>query len=225
MIIAIDGPSGAGKSTLSKLVARSLNYINIDTGAMYRSVALAAARAGIDPSETDRLARLSRSIRIAFAPSDAGERVLLDGEDVSDAIRTPATSLLTPKVAAIPEVRVAMVDQQRKMGEEGGVVLEGRDIGSVVFPDAEVKIFLVATAQERGRRRYEELTAKGENVDLARTVVEIEERDRLDTTRLHSPLVKHPDAVEIDTTGLSIEQVHNCILEVVQSRVDLAEDV
>jgi cytidylate kinase len=217
MIIAIDGPSGAGKSTLSKRVAQSLGYINIDTGAMYRCVALAASRRGIDPSEVERLTQLSRSIRITFVPTNEGERVFIDGKDVSDAIRTPATSLLTPKVAAVPEVRAAMVDQQRVLGEEGGVVLEGRDIGSVVFPDAEVKFFLVATAAERGRRRYEELTAKGQKVDLARTVAEIEERDRLDITRTHSPLVKHESAVEIDTTGLTIDQVHQQILDVIES--------
>jgi cytidylate kinase len=220
LIVAIDGPSGAGKSTLSKLVAQSLGYVNIDTGAMYRCVALAADQQGVSPADSDQLAQLSRSVCITFAPSADGEIVLLNDVDVSEAIRTPFISLLTPKVAAVPEVRAAMVDQQRKMGEEGGVVLEGRDIGSVVFPAAEVKIFLVATAQERGRRRYEELIAKGEKVDLAQTVSDIEERDRLDSSRLHSPLVKSHDAVEIDTTGLTIDQVQNQILQVVQRRLD-----
>ena len=219
LIIAIDGPSGAGKSTLSKRVAQSLNYINIDTGAMYRCVALAADQNGMDLEDNEQLARLSRSVRIAFVPSSSGERVLLDGIDVSDAIRTPGISLLTPKIAAVPEVRTAMVDLQRIMGEEGGVVLEGRDIGSVVFPDAEVKIFLIASAAERGRRRFEEMKIKGEAVDLDQTVAEIEERDRLDTTREHSPLIMPADAVEVDTTGLTIDQVHSRIMQVVQSRL------
>jgi len=218
LIIAIDGPSGAGKSTLSKRVARTLGYINIDTGAMYRTVALAATRSGVIPGDMAQLAALSRTVRISFEPTTDGERVFLNGKDVSAAIRTPEISLLTPQVAAVPAVREAMVELQRKMGEAGGVVLEGRDIGTVVFPAAEVKIFLIATAAERGRRRFEELKAKGETVDLEQTVADIEERDRLDTTRSHSPLVQAPDAVEIDTTGLTIDQVHDRILQVVQSR-------
>ncbi|MBE0501124.1 MAG: (d)CMP kinase [Desulfuromonadales bacterium] len=218
LIVAIDGPSGAGKSTLSRCVAQVLGYLNIDTGAMYRCVALAAQRQGVDPSDAQGLARLSRSVRIRFTPSATGERVLLDDVDVSDAIRTPEVSLLTPKVAAIPAVRDAMVAQQRKMGEKGGVVLEGRDIGSVVFPAAEVKIFLIATAEERGRRRFAELTAKGVQIDLARTIAEIKERDRLDITRTHSPLVKSADAIEIDTTGLTIDQVQQRILQIVQNQ-------
>ena len=127
---------------------------------------------------------------------------------------------MTPKVAAVPDVRAAMVALQREMGDAGGVVLEGRDIGSVVFPDAEVKIYLVATAKERGRRRYEELRTKGVDVDFEQTVNEIEERDRLDTTRSHSPLLKHPDALEIDTTCLTIDQVRSRILQIVQNRIE-----
>ena len=221
IIIAIDGPSGAGKSTLSKKIAHTLNYANIDTGAMYRCIALASSRRGVDPTDNGEMARLSRSIKISFIPSAHGESVLLDGEDVSNAIRTPEISLLTPKVAALPEVRVSLVELQREMGRAGGVVLEGRDIGTVVFPDAEVKIYLVATAEERGRRRYEELIDKGESVDLAQTIAEVEQRDRIDSTRLHSPLIKAPDAIEIDTTGLTIDQVHDRIIQVIQSRTNL----
>lgn len=220
LIVAIDGPSGVGKSTLSKSVAKTLGYLNIDTGAMYRCVALAAEQKGVDPADAERLTRLSRSVRISFTQLSSGERVFLDDVDVTDAIRTPKISLLTPKIAAVPEVREAMVALQREMGDAGGVVLEGRDVGSVVFPDAEVKIFLVATAKERGRRRYEELRAKGADVDFVQTVNEIEERDRLDTTRSHSPLLKHPDALEIDTTGLTIDQVHSRILQIVQNQVE-----
>jgi cytidylate kinase len=220
LIVAIDGPSGVGKSTLSKSVAKTLGYLNIDTGAMYRCVALAADQKNVDPADAERLTRLSRSVRISFAQSNSGERVFLDDVDVTDAIRTPGISLLTPKIAAVPEVREAMVALQREMGDAGGVVLEGRDVGSVVFPDAEVKIFLVATAKERGRRRYEELRAKGVAVDFVQTVNEIEARDLLDTTRSHSPLLKHPEAHEIDTTGLTIDQVHSRILQIVQNRIE-----
>ncbi len=220
IIIAIDGPSGAGKSTLSKLVAKNLGYTNIDTGAMYRCIALAAKRSSVDPADTGQLSEMCRSVQISFNQTAECERVLLDGEDVSDAIRTPEISLLTPKIAAVPEVRAALVSLQRAMGSAGRVVLEGRDIGSVVFPDAEVKIFLIATAEERGRRRYDELTAKGGKVDLAQTVSEIERRDLLDSTRDHSPLVKSPDAVEIDTTGLTIAQVQDRIMHVVKTRID-----
>jgi len=215
-IIAIDGPSGAGKSTLSKLVAQELGFVNIDTGAMYRCVALASARAGIEPDDSEGLAQICRRIEICFVPTAAGERVMLDGEDVSSAIRTPENSLRTSLVAAVPAVREAMVTLQRAMGADGGVVLEGRDIGSVVFPQAEVKVFLVATAEERGRRRYEELRAKGESVDLQQTIAEVEERDRNDTARTHSPLVKPADAIEIDTSGLTIDQVLAHILAAVR---------
>lgn len=220
IIVAIDGPSGAGKSTLSKKIAQTLGYANIDTGAMYRCIALAASRRGVDPSDNGAMANLSRSIDISFVPSVEGESVLLDGEDVTYAIRTPETSLLTPKVAALPEVRASLVALQREMGRAGGVVLEGRDIGSVVFPGAEVKIYLVATAEERGRRRYEELLAKGESVDLAQTIADVEHRDRIDSTRSHSPLIKAPDAIEIDTTGLTIDQVHDQIIQVIQKRTE-----
>lgn len=218
LIIAIDGPSGAGKSTLSRLLARSLGYIHIDTGAMYRAVALAARRVGIDPSDEERLEELCRTIDIAFARSPEGDRVLLNGEDVSAEIRTPEVSLLTSSVSAIPAVREAMVRLQRSMGERGGVVLEGRDIGTVVFPGAEVKFFLSATARERGKRRYEELKAKGLEVDLERTIAEVEARDAADQARAHSPLAQAADAVPIDSTALNIEEVLAAMLRIVQQR-------
>lgn len=218
LIIAIDGPSGAGKSTLSKLLAGRLGYINIDTGAMYRSVALAAYRRGIDLADAAALADLCAGLRIEFTPHAGGERVLLDDEDVSAAIRTPEISLLTSKVSACPAVREAMVRLQRQMGTRGGVVLEGRDIGSVVFPQAEVKFFLVATARERGRRRYEELRAKGHEVDLEQTIAEVEARDAADTAREHAPLLQAPDAIPIDTTTMSIDEVLAEMLKIIEER-------
>lgn len=215
LIIAIDGPSGSGKSTLSRLLAAALNYTNIDTGAMYRSVGLAAHRSGIDPSDQQALADLCAGLSIEFMRNDTDERVWLNGEDVSEAIRTPEMSLMASRVSACPSVRKAMVDLQRAMGDKGGVVLEGRDIGTVVFPQAEVKFFLLASAEERGRRRYEELKAKGLDVDLQQTIAEVVERDDADSNRQHAPLIQAVDALAIDTTAMTIEQVLNEMMSVV----------
>ncbi|MFO7983221.1 MAG: (d)CMP kinase [Desulfuromonadales bacterium] len=218
LIIAIDGPSGAGKSTLSKLLSRRLGYVNIDTGAMYRCVALASLRRGIDPQDGETLEELCRGLDIDFVPEDGENRVLLDGEDVSEAIRTPEVSLLTSRVSAVPEVRSAMVNLQRKMGEKGGVVLEGRDIGTVVFPHADVKFFLLASARERGRRRYKELKARGLDVDLDQTIAEVEARDRADSERAHAPLIQAEDALTVDSTRMSIEEVLEYMLKEIRSR-------
>ncbi len=218
LIVAIDGPSGAGKSTLSKLLSRTLGYVNIDTGAMYRSVALASQRCGVDLNDEAALGQLARSVDIEFVRQDASEKVLLNGEDVSEAIRTPDVSLLTSRVSACREVRQAMVDLQRSMGERGGVVLEGRDIGTVVFPAAEVKFFLGASASERGRRRYEELKVKGLEVDLEQTIAEVEARDAADTAREHAPLVQASDALVIDSTSMSIEDVLQLMVETASER-------
>jgi len=207
LIIAIDGPSGVGKSTLSKVLSHELGYLNLDTGAMYRAVALAASRKGINAGNYAALRRLCDEIVIGFARKDGTEHVFLNGEDVSAAIRTPEISLLTSAVAACPEVREAMVARQRELGAAGGVVLEGRDIGTVVFPHADVKFFLKASAEVRGHRRFLELRSKGVEVDLARTIAEVEARDAADTGRVTSPLKKADDAVVIDTTELDIPQV------------------
>jgi len=218
LIIAIDGPSGAGKSTLSKALAQHTGYINIDTGAMYRSVALLADQQQIDVADEAALSRLCREMTIEFIRKDERERVIVNGVDVSQQIRTPEVSLLTAKVAAQPVVREAMVDLQRKMGEAGGVVLEGRDIGTVVFPDAEVKFFLSANAEERGRRRFEELKAKGADVDLQQTIAEVAERDAADSVREHAPLTRAEDAIEIDSTRMSIEEVLEFMLAIIEKR-------
>lgn len=217
-IIAIDGPSGSGKSTLSRLLARALHYTNIDTGAMYRSVALAAFRAGIEPGDMAALKQLCQQLHIEFLTRDGEERVLLNGEDVSSAIRTPEASMLASRFSACPEVRQALVRLQREMGKGGGVVLEGRDIGTVVFPDAEVKFFLLADARERGRRRYEELKSKGLRVDLEETIAEVEARDSADSLREHAPLLQAPDAVAIDTSEMTIDQVLARMLSIIEDR-------
>lgn len=218
LIVAIDGPSGAGKSTLSKALAKRSGYINIDTGAMYRSVALLASQRQIDIEDEIALGQLCAELTIEFVREAQQERVIVNGEDVSQQIRTPEVSLLTAKVAAQPVVREAMVRLQRRMGEAGGVVLEGRDIGTVVFPNAEVKFFLSATAQERGRRRYEELLAKGASVELQQTIAEVEERDAADSAREHAPLKRADDAIDIDSTTLSIEQVLDFMLQIISER-------
>ena len=217
-IVAIDGPSGVGKSTLSKLLASELGFVNLDTGAMYRAVALAVARRGLDPDDAAALGHLADALDIEFVRTTGGERVLLDGEDVSAAIRTPEISLLTSRISACPGVREALVRKQRELCAPGGFVLEGRDIGTVVFPDAEVKFFLVASAAERGRRRFLELQAKGVAVDLAKTVAEVEARDNNDSSRTHSPLCRAADAVEIDTTERGIDQVLAEMLRIVHLR-------
>lgn len=218
LIIAIDGPSGAGKSTLSKLLAQQLSYINLDTGAMYRCVALAAMRQGIDPCDQQQLGVLARQLKIEFFRTPSGDRVLLDGEDVSSAIRAPEVSLLTSKVSAAPQVRSALVALQRQLGDAGGVVLEGRDIGTVVFPQAQVKFFLSATAEERGKRRYDELVAKGVQVSLEQTISEVIARDVADSEREHAPLLQAEDAVVIDSTKLSIDEVLARMIAVIEDR-------
>ena len=206
-VIAIDGPSGAGKSTITRLLAERLGYIHVDTGAMFRAVALAIRRSALDTSDEEALMELCKGLNISFDRSVRGQTVLLNGEDVSAAIRTPEISLLTSRISAIKCVREILLERQREMGKAGGVVLEGRDIGTVVFPDAEVKFFLTASVEERGRRRYLELKEKGEEVTLKGTVADVARRDEQDEQREHAPLCRAPDAVEIDSSRLSIEQV------------------
>jgi cytidylate kinase len=219
VVVAIDGPAGAGKSSITKLLARRLGYLHIDTGAMFRAVALMAQRAGISCEEDARLAELCRGLSITFQRDDGNYRVLVNGEDVSTAIRTEEVGLLTSCVSARKPVRDALLDMQRVMGQAGGVVLEGRDIGTVVFPDAEVKFFLFASAEERGRRRYLELAARGEKVTLEETIAKVVSRDRQDEGREHAPLRQAADAFPVDSTALSIDEVLEFMERTVKERL------
>ncbi|MFN3648389.1 MAG: (d)CMP kinase [Armatimonadota bacterium] len=217
-IVAIDGPAGAGKSTITRRLARRLDYVFIDTGAMYRAVALFAQRRGVPFDDPEGLTRLAESLRFEFRPDGESARLFVEGEDVSEAIRTPEVSRGSSQVSVWPGVRAALVAHQRRMGEAGGVVMEGRDIGTVVFPHARVKIYLTATEEERARRRCLELTAKGAAANEAEVLCEVRERDRRDMEREHSPLRKADDAVEVVTDGLTIEQVVDCLEELVRKR-------
>ncbi len=205
--MAVDGPAGAGKSTVARLLAQELGYTYLDTGAMYRSVALLARRRGVSWDDAGALGLLADGIRFAFVTGTGGIRVWADGEDVSDLIRRPEISQGASQVARWPEVRSALVREQRRLGEAGGVVMEGRDIGTVVFPEAEAKIFLTATVGERARRRAAELAGAGGPADLEAVRREVEERDRRDSERAHSPLRRAEDAREFYTDGLTVPEV------------------
>jgi len=218
LVVAIDGPAGAGKSTAAKLLAQRLGYALLDTGAIYRTLALLARREGTDWSDGPGVARLAQALDIAFAFEDGANHVFLRGADISKDIRAPEISDGASRVSALPEVRAALLDLQRRLGAAGGVVVEGRDIGTVVFPQAEAKFFLTATAEERARRRVIELRAAGRTVDPAETLAELRERDHRDSTRAVAPLRKADDAVEIDSSGMGPEAVLDRMVEVVRSR-------
>lgn len=218
--MAIDGPTAAGKSTVAREIARRLGYAYLDTGAMYRAVALAAQRRGTDLSDHAALTRLARGLAIEFTGAPDGGRVLVDGEDVTDAIRSPEVSEASSRVSTIPGVREAMVARQRVLAAAGGVVMEGRDIGTVVLPDAEVKVFLTASLDARAGRRHAELLARGVAVTLDEVRRQVADRDRRDETRAHSPLRPAPDAVTVDTTDLTLAQAIAAVLDVVRRRTD-----
>jgi CMP/dCMP kinase len=212
LIIAIDGPVGSGKSTLARRVAALMGYVYIDTGAMYRAVALNALRCRVPLDAADQLTTLAGETRIDLRPEDGTQRVLLDGEDVTAAIRTPEVSQGASKVAVVAGVRHVLVAEQRRAGAQGGVAMEGRDIGSVVFPGAELKIFLTASPEIRAERRWREHQQKGDAIDLPRTLEEIHERDRRDSGRASSPLIRAKDAVVVDSTAMDPEEVARLVL-------------
>ena len=217
VIVAIDGPAGAGKSTLARRVAERLGFLYINTGAMYRAVALWAVRLGTDLTDMHRLEQLAQEARIELQPG-AG-RVLLNGEDVTEALREREVSDAASSVSAVPGVRRALLGLQRSMAELGSVVMEGRDIGSVVFPNAHVKIFLDAAPAERARRRAQERAEDGHGAaDAAVVAGELRRRDERDRRRSEAPLLQAPDAELVDSTGLSLEEVEEAILRIIRAR-------
>jgi cytidylate kinase len=215
VVIAIDGPAGAGKSTIAKRLAGRLGFTYIDTGAMYRAVALWGLRQGIEMTDMHRMEQLAIASQIELSPGG----IALNGEDITEAIRTTEVSNGASKVAVIPGVRRAMVAKQREMGERTSVVMEGRDIGTVVFPNADVKIFLDANPDERLRRRFEETKAKGEPVLESQLATQMRERDQRDSTRADAPLSQAPDAIYLDSTAMTLDEVEEAILKIVRTRV------
>lgn len=219
--VAIDGPASSGKSTVAKIIAKRFGYVYCDTGAMYRSVTWAALENGIDVSDTKQVIDLARRIKITFEPGQPDQRVFVDGHEVTKDIRTEKIAANVSAVAAIPEVRAQMVEQQRQIAQAGGIVMDGRDIGTTVLPDAQVKVFLVASAHERARRRYEENLQKGlatQSLDELEAAIKL--RDQKDSTRKVSPLTKAKDAILIDTTSLTIDQVVDEISALIKKNQD-----
>lgn len=216
IVVAIDGPAGAGKSTLAKRVADKLGYVYINSGAMYRAVALWALRLRVSLNDMHRLEQLAKEANIRLSISDG--RIFLNEEDVTEAIRERAVSDAASKVSAVPGVRRALLNLQRQMAEQNSIVMDGRDIGSVVFPAAQVKIFLDADPKERARRRTLEMRHQGEDADVHVVAGELHKRDERDRKRSEAPLVQAPDAELVDTTGLSPDEVEEAVLRIIRAK-------
>lgn len=219
--VAIDGPSGAGKSSLAKAIAREFGFIYVDTGAIYRTVGLAAQRAELDSKDSEGVIALLPGIHIDIQYDGEGtQRMLLNGEDVSAEIRTPRSSIYASDVSAVPEVRAFLIDMQRDLAKKYSVIMDGRDIGTVVLPDAELKIFLTASAQERARRRYLELEAKGMKASYDDVLRDIEYRDRQDSSRAAAPLKPAEDSVLIDNSDLSFRESVDAVAALIREKLD-----
>lgn len=218
--IAIDGPSGAGKSSLAKALAKDLGYVYVDTGAMYRSIGLYAVRAGVDPHDADAVAALLPGIKLDIRLLDGTQHVYLNGEDVSTAIRAENIGMAASAVATHPAVRTFLLDTQRGLAESQNILMDGRDIGTVILPDAPVKIFLTASAQSRAERRYKELIEKGQQVTMDGILHDINERDRQDMTRAVAPLKQADDAVLLDTSSLTLEESIAAVLRIIREKTE-----
>ncbi|RKX55324.1 MAG: (d)CMP kinase [Thermotoga sp.] len=215
-VIAIDGPAGSGKSTVARIVADRMNMIYLDTGAMYRAVTYYLIRIGFFESKSSDICSILNSLKLEFNDS----KILLNGKDISEEIRSPRIDAEVSDIAKRKEVRAFLTEMQRKIAKRGNVVIEGRDIGTVVIPEAPLKVFLTASVKERARRRYLQLRSKGIETDIKKIEKEIRKRDEIDSTRKLAPLVKPRNAVEIDTTNLSVEEVVNMIIEMGKERFE-----
>ncbi|MDO4562825.1 MAG: (d)CMP kinase [Clostridia bacterium] len=217
--IAIDGPAGAGKSTISKLLAKELGYVYIDTGAMYRAVGLKVLRCGYSSKDAEAAEQVLKTLDIDIRPSAGAQKVFLDGEDVSELIRTPEVSIAASDVSAIPAVRLAMVELQRNLAASRNVIMDGRDIGTYVLPNADIKIFLTASPEDRALRRYRELIEKNVKADYDEVLNDMLYRDKNDSTRAMAPLCAAPDADIIDTTGNALEKSVEILREHIETRL------
>lgn len=219
--VAIDGPSGAGKSTIARAAAGHLGFVYVDTGAMYRTIGLAVSRAGVPLGETERIQPvLDSGIQVCLKYENGVQHVLLDGEDVSDLIRTPEMSKYASFVSAVPAVRAFLLQTQREMAQTNNVIMDGRDIGTVILPHAQVKIFLTASAEARAKRRFIELQEKGEDITLESVVANMKQRDHDDETRAAAPLKKADDAVLVDTSELTLEQSIEAVEAVIRPALE-----
>lgn len=217
--IAIDGPSGAGKSSLSRRAAEALGFLYIDTGALYRAVGLAALRERLAPDDAAAVAALAERLSVTLQTGSEGQNVFLNGEDVTAQLRSEQVSRYASAVSAVPRVRALLLETQRRLAAENDVVMDGRDIGTVVLPEAQLKIFLTASAEDRARRRYDELRARGEEADFQTVYEDLLERDRRDTARAISPLRQSPDAILLDTTGNTFEESLALLVKTIRERI------
>jgi len=223
--IALDGPSGAGKSTVAKALAKRLSIVYVDTGALYRSIGLYIQRLGIDRTDKEKIVAQLKNITLSLTYKDGVQSVILNGEDVSGLIRTGEIAMYASSVSAIPEVRAFLLDTQRDIAKKNSVVMDGRDIGTVILPDAEVKIFMVASPEARAKRRYLELMEKGEGCTYESVLADIMERDKNDSTRAVAPAIPADDAVFLDNSDLDIEGTVNKAIEIISSKVNLEEQI
>lgn len=217
--VAIDGPAGAGKSTIARAAAAQLGFVYVDTGALYRTIGLAVCRRGIDGTDVPGILATLPEIQVGLTYQDGAQHVLLDGEDVSDAIRTPQISIYASQVSSVPEVRAYLLDLQRDLARRQSVIMDGRDIGTVILPDAKVKIFLTASPEKRAARRCAELREKGQDVTVEGILADMERRDALDASRAVAPLKQAEDAVLVDTSGLTLEQSIEAVLTVIRDKM------
>lgn len=217
--VAIDGPAGAGKSTIARAAAAQLGFVYVDTGALYRTIGLAVCRRGIDGTDAPGVLATLPEIQVGLTYQDGAQHVLLDGEDVSDAIRTPQISTYASQVSSVPEVRAYLLDLQRDLARRQSVIMDGRDIGTVILPDAKVKIFLTASPEKRAARRCAELREKGQDVTVEGILADMERRDALDASRAVAPLKQAEDAVLVDTSDLTLEQSIEAVLTVIRDKM------